>query len=83
MLRTISWICFLLAGAILLIAIVPAINELVGLYEGVAADPMAEPEVAEEDRPKRMLDALKVGILAVPFLVVAVAFRVAGSLTRR
>ena len=62
---TLMLIGVLIAGAGALLAVL----EIGSLYQTVASDPMAEPEIAEEDRSGRILWRVGGGAIGLPPLV--------------
>ncbi len=60
----------LIGGGIVLYGLWQALTPLFGLYQGALADPMGQPDGTEESVSASMLDAVKIGAIGLPFLII-------------
>jgi len=62
---------FMLAGgAVVIVAIYLALQELGGLYGGALNDPLGQPDGTEKAVSERMIRAVIIGAVGVPFFIV-------------
>lgn len=81
--RLIGWLLILCGIAIVAVAALVALNEIRDLYSGVLADPLAQPDVAEEDRPRRILIAAGAGACGLVPLIAGKVVLTRAAIRRR
>jgi hypothetical protein len=81
--RGIGLVCMLCGAAAMVTGAVLGIIEIGEMYEGVAADPLAEPDTSEEDRASDVLRYAVVGGAGVVPFAIGTALLRSGSRRRR
>jgi hypothetical protein len=71
--RALGLVLALLGGAVAVTCIALALRELGGLYAGATNDPLGQPETAEADVSRRMLNYAAIGAAGVVPMAIGVA----------